>query len=484
MDFRNSKLRLPSGEFKPQRILTVLAVFVGLSVCSLAESWTHSAYAKHAPSPDAYTARIEDVKYMGWDAIRLSNGLVSLILVPDIGGRAIQLQLGERSIFFVNPALAGKVLSEAENNPQTGVWNYGGDKLWPAPEGWLDDDQWPSVPYYVLDGSRYKSEVVANGPEEVAVRVTSPADPRTGVQFARTFHVYSGTTRVRVDELMRNISQRQIRWGMWHLVQHDAADATDSSKPNPDLYMYVPLNRHSVFTEGYTKLYGDVRHPSDEVLDGGKMLRVHYLYRVGKVGIDSDGGWYAVVNGQKKTCFLESFKYFPGEEYPDNSSVESWNDGPGIVHRNPFDQILKDDPKETPYFFESEVMSPYISLEPAEEHVFTVEWAVTDAPAPIVESRRAGVVSEPFTVAPSGASVVLKGTFGVFRPGSLEATFFDERGVILQQKNLQDVDPRTAVRLSQSVALPPATFRISLCIRNASGENLGYLGNVILRHPS
>jgi len=240
------------------------------------------------------------------------------------------LQLGERSIFFVNPALAGKVLSEAENNPQTGVWNYGGDKLWPAPEGWLDDDQWPSVPYYVLDGSRYKSEVVANGPEEVAVRVTSPADPRTGVQFARTFHVYSGTTRVRVDELMRNISQRQIRWGMWHLVQHDAADATDSSKPNPDLYMYVPLNRHSVFTEGYTKLYGDVRHPSDEVLDGGKMLRVHYLYRVGKVGIDSDGGWYAVVNGQKKTCFLESFKYFPGEEYPDNSSVESWNDGPGI----------------------------------------------------------------------------------------------------------------------------------------------------------
>ncbi len=193
-----------------------------------------------------------------------------------------------------------------------------------APEGWLGDDQWPSVPYYILDGSRYKSEVVTNGPEEVAVRVTSPADPRTGVQFARTFHVYSGTTRVRVDELMRNISQRQIRWGMWHLVQHDAADANDPSKPNPDLYMYVPLNRHSVFTEGYTKLYGDVRHPSDEVIDDGKMLRVHYLYRVGKVGIDSDGGWYAVVNGQKKTCFLESFKFFPGEEYPDDSSVESW----------------------------------------------------------------------------------------------------------------------------------------------------------------
>ncbi|MGA8103666.1 MAG: DUF4380 domain-containing protein [Candidatus Acidiferrales bacterium] len=428
-----------------------------------------------------YPAKLENINYRGWHATRLTNGMVSLVVVPDIGGRAIQLQLGDRELFFVNPALAGKVLTEAENNPSTGLWNYGGDKLWPGPEGWQSDEQWSSIPYYVLDGSRYRADVVANTPEEVALRVTSPEDPRTGIQFARTYHVYAGTTRVRVDQLMRNVSRRQIRWGMWHLVQHDAADVNDPSKPNPELYMYVPLSPHSMYPNGYTKLYGDVRHPSDDVIDNGKILRVHYLYRVGKVGIDSDGGWYAVVNGQKKTCFVETFQYFPGQEYPDHSSVESWNDGPGTIHRDPFDQILKDDPKETPFFLESEGMSPYITLDPGQEHVFTIEWAVTDAMSPIADSRWVGVVSEPFSAVPAAKSVALKGAFGVYRPGSLQVTFFDGHGAVLQQKKLQDVDPRTAVRLDQVTDLPAGTYRLSLCVRDAAGENLGFLGNVVLR---
>jgi Domain of unknown function (DUF4380) len=439
------------------------------------------ARGQSLPSSTAYSAHIDSVQYKGWKAIRLSNSLVSLTVAPEIGGRAIQLQLGEKALFFVNPALAGKVLTESEDNPQTGNWNYGGDKLWPAPEGWRGDDEWPSVPYFILDGSRYAAETVTNTPEEVALRVTSPGDPRTGVQFARTFHVYAGSTRVRVDQVMRNISRRQIRWGMWHLVQHDASDANDPSKPNPELYMYVPLNPHSVFPGGYAKLYGDVRHPSYEVIDDGTMLRVHYLYRVGKVGIDSDRGWYAVVNGERETCFLETFKFVSGVEYPDNSSVESWNDGPGIVHRNPFDQILKDDPKETPYFFETEILSPFISLDPGEERTFTVEWAVADAPPPVVDSRWIGVVSDRFKAVPSGASVNLKGTFGVFAPGSLEATFYDEHGIVLQERKLQDVDPRAAVHLSDTEPLPANTFRISLWVRNSAGENLGFLGNAILK---
>jgi hypothetical protein len=432
-------------------------------------------------SSSPYPAKLENISYRGWNATRLTNGLISVIIVPDIGGRAIQLKLGDRELFFVNSDLAGKVLTEAEENPKTGLWNYGGDKLWPGPEGWLSDEEWPSIPDYVLDGARYRAEVVANTPEEAALRVTSPEDPRTGVQFSRTFHVYAGTTRVRVDELMRNISHRQIRWGMWHLAQHDAADVNDASKPNPDLYLYVPINPHSIYPHGFTRILGDVRHPAEELIDDGKILRIHYMYRVGKVGIDTDGGWYAVVNGQTKTCFVETFKYFPGEEYPDHSSVESWKDGPGTVHRNPFDQVLKDDPKETPYFFESEVMSPYITLNPSEEHTFTVEWAVTGAPSPIAESRWVGVVSEPFTAVPAGKSVALKGTFGVYRPGSLEATFFDDHGIALQRKRLQDVDPRTAVRLDQTTDLPADAFRVSLCVRDEAGENLGFLGNVILR---
>jgi len=430
----------------------------------------------------AFSARLEKTQYHGWNAYRLTNGLVSLYVAPDIGGRAIQLQLGDHEYFFVNKDLAGKVLPEDQNNLKAGWANYGGDKVWPGPEGWMSDKEWPSIPYYVLDGSKFNAEVTANNSSEVAVRVTSPKDPRTGVQFVRTFHVYAGTTRVKVEQVMRNISHRQIRWGVWHLIQNDAADAANPSQPNPDLYMYIPLNPRSRYPQGYYNPYGDPRHPSYEVIEGGRVLRVHYLYRVGKAAADSSAGWYAVVNGQKDLGLVETFKHFPDMEYPDGASVETWNDGPGTISRGPFDQTLSDDPQKTPYFLESEVLSPYATLEPGEECSFTVYWAPTRLPNPLVgEPSSAGAISEPLSAKVQGGSIVLKGVFGVFTPGTLEAVFYSVMGEELKHETLEPVDPREVVRLDKAVALPSDAFRVSVLVRDVEGENRGFLGNVILK---
>ncbi len=438
--------------------------------------------AAPAPSPSGFPARLERTQYNKWDVYKLSNGLVSLYVAPELGGRAIQLQLGDQEFFFVNRDLAGKVLPESQNNVKAGWANYGGDKAWPGPEGWMNDEQWASVPYYILDGTSYKAEVVTNNPDEVAVRVTSPEDPRTGVQLIRTFHVYAGTTRVKVDQVMRNISRREIRWGIWHLIQNDGADVNDPSKPNPELYMYIPLNPRSQYPDGYYKPYGDARHPSYQVLPGGKMLRVHYLYWVCKAAADSSAGWYGVVNGQKNIGFVENFKYFPQREYPDGASVETWNDGPGTISRGPFNQTLADDLKKTPYFLETEGMSPYATLEPGEEYSYPVYWSPTRVTAPIAtDPTSGGVVSEPLTGTINGNTVTLKGTFGVFTPGTLQAEFFSAMGEELGHVTLQDVDPREVVRLNKTVPLPPDAFRVNLTARDRDGENRGYLGNFILR---
>ncbi|HLY61696.1 MAG TPA: DUF4380 domain-containing protein [Terriglobia bacterium] len=434
-----------------------------------------------ATPPIANPAKLEKTTYKGWNVYRLSNGIINLIVAPDIGGRAIQLQLGDQEFFFNNPDFLGKIVPPEQNNVKAGWANYGGDKVWPAPEGWMNDNEWPSIPYYILDGSKFKSDVITETPAEVAVRVTSPPDPRTGVQFVRTYHVYSGTTRVRVDQVMRNISRRQIRWGIWHLVQHDAADAHDPTKPNPELYMYVPLNRRSMFPRGFYNPYGDSRHPSYQVEHGGSMLHIHYLYRVGKMAADSDGGWYAVVNGQKNTCFVETFKYFPGEEYPDNASVEAWNDGPGMISRDSWDQTLADDPKLTPYFLESEVISPFATLDPGGEYSFTVQWSPTRAPNPIRSTNWAGVVSEPFTARAAGGQIRLQGVFGVFTPGTIEAVFYSNLGEVLSHEILQAVDPREVVRVDKSVPMPSAAFRVTVRVLDADGENRGFLGNVVLK---
>jgi len=461
----------------------VLIVFslAGLMPLKVSNHYLTSERIAMAAPANSFPAKVEKTSYKGWNVYRLTNGLVTLYVAPEIGGRAIQMQLGDQDYFFLHPDFVGKVVPPEQNNLQAGWANYGGDKVWPGPEGWSDDNQWPSIPYFVLDGSKYDAEITSNNSNEVAVKVTSPKDPRTGVQFVRTFHVYANTTRIQVDQVMRNVSKRPIRWGIWHLIQNDATDKNDSSKPNPDLYMYVPLNPKSQHPGGYYVMFGDVRHPSYQVVDNGQMLKIQYLYRVGKIGADSSAGWYAVVNGQKNIGFVENFKFFPGMEYPDNSSVESWNDGPGTLSRGPFDQVLADDPKKTPYFFESEGMSPYADLAPGEEYSFPISWSPAAVTNPVRGTVPVGIISDPFSATADGPNVRLRGTFGVYIPGTLEASLFNVMGEEIARETLQPVDPREVVRVDKTLKLPAHTFRVSIRLIDNSGENRGWLGNVVLK---
>jgi hypothetical protein len=455
-------------------------VWRGISVWLLMSSVV-VAVTMAQPSPKPFDARIEKTTYRGWSAYKLTNGIVSLYVTPQIGGRIIQMQLGDQEYFFVNHELEGKVLPESQNNPQSGWSNYGGHKVWPGPEGWGSDAEWASIPDYLIDGSPYKSEIVKDGPQEVAIRVTSPPDARTGIQLERTAHVYADTTRIKVDQLMRNISKRQVRWGIWHLVQNDSSDMHDGTKPNPELYLYLPLNPHSKYPHGYYNYYGDVKHPSYDVIDDGHMLRIHYLYRVGRVAADSDRGWFGVVNGQKNIAYIENIKYFPDQEYPDGASVESWSDGPGTISRGPFDQVLENDPVKTPYFMEGEVMSPYATLDPGEEYSFPVYWSPTRVTNPIVDAVWAGVISSPLAAEINGNQVMLKGTFGVYTPGSVVAQFVTAKGEIIKQETLQAVDPREVVRVSKTLNLPGEAFRVSVFLQDSDGQNRGFLGNSVLR---
>ena len=80
-------------------------------------------FAMAAPAAST-TAKIEQTQYNGWNVYRLTNGIVSLLIAPQLGGRAIQMQLGEHEYFFVNKDLAGKVLPPEQNNLKSGWANY------------------------------------------------------------------------------------------------------------------------------------------------------------------------------------------------------------------------------------------------------------------------------------------------------------------------------------------------------------------------
>ncbi|NQT38722.1 MAG: hypothetical protein HQ581_14600 [Planctomycetes bacterium] len=126
----------------------------------------------------AEAQRARPLHYKGWKAFVLKNDLVRLHVVPDIGGRVIQYALGEKEFLWVNPALVGKTSPQTGLDPDGGWMNYGGDKLWPAPQGWDNDQQWPGPPDAVLDGQPYRAETARNA---MLIRLTSrPRRKRCG----------------------------------------------------------------------------------------------------------------------------------------------------------------------------------------------------------------------------------------------------------------------------------------------------------------
>src|SRR5215475_5111648 len=82
-----------------------------------------SGQANQAAASDC---RVEAVDYKGWQAQQLTNRWVQLVVVPQNGGRLMQLTFAGHAYLFVNPELAGKYFP-----PTNKQWfNYGGDKIW------------------------------------------------------------------------------------------------------------------------------------------------------------------------------------------------------------------------------------------------------------------------------------------------------------------------------------------------------------------
>ena len=430
------------------------------------------------PAKGPPTCAVNTRYYRGWRSHHLSNGLIALEVVPEIGGRVIQFQLAEHPFFFVNPELAGQVFPPEENGGGKGGWkNYGGDKLWPAPQGWEHDDQWPGPPDPILDGGCYAAEIIERTAEHVAIRVTSPPDPRSGIQISRTISLFRGSTRVRHACVMKNISQRPVRWSIWDVSQFAVADARNPARINPDFWAYCPLNPRSLHPNGFYAIYGPVNHPAYRPDSENRMLAVKFEDRVGKVGLDSDGGWLAVVNGQSDHCFIAKFPPFPAAPYPDQASVEFWLNGPGEFVLNGATVTNSFDPKETPRYLEAEILSPSVTLQPKEETRFQVDWFATRCPKPIVEVSSAGVVHERLLASLHNGRVRLQGVFGVFYPGRVEAIFCAADGKTLKREDLGPVEPNQVFGLGGAWAVPAAAARVRVKVLDLSGRSRGTLGH-------
>jgi Domain of unknown function (DUF4380) len=394
-----------------------------------------------------------------WFAINISNGLISLSIVPEIGGRLLDLSLGRSRILYSNPRLRGKAipgLGEGESSR-----NYGGSKDWPAPQGWSSEGEWPGPPDPVLDCGAYdwRSELA---PDWASVHLRSAHDEYAGVTMSRQIKISSGTSSVEVLHTMHNTSQRPVCWSIWQVTQINAEKG---------LEIFIPAT-------GFHQTFGDIPYTAVSYCGGKNRVRLKYQDQVAKFAVQANQGWFASLDRAGECALAETFPISAGARYPDSAATAFWISGQGTftLHGDRMDMgtvVGGCDPH-----VETEIMSPLTELAPGESFEFRTAWhaAAIDSDE-IAAVSSAGVVGTPLALTP-GSPARFTGSFGVFWLAKLRMIAYDRASRIVGTFDLGDVSPCQPIRLDRIIELPDHTARCSLILFDRNGEQLGVLDRV------
>jgi len=422
------------------------------------------------------SCRIQSTAFEGWKAEELSNDWVRLIIVPQLGGRLMQMTFGGHPYLFVNPKYKGKYLPPSE--AKAGQWfNYGGDKLWPLPEG-NGDGRWPGPVADALDDGEYKFSLVSERPTCI-VRLEGPADPKTGLQYSRDISLGSDSPEISFHAVMKNASQRRIRWSVQSVTQYDTSDARHTGQYNRSFWAFTPVNPQSAYIDGYRVRAGLADDPSFMVNDG--LFTLRWLYLENEVWLDSDAGWVAVADDSTGFAMVERFQYRAGEEYPGRASVIFYKNGAALeLDETGMPKLRSAAVQQAPYYMEAEINSPMVSLDPGASYAMDTNWFPARGGKELKTVSKAGLVQRPLAANLTSAGVRLSGAFGVFFSGTLKAQVLDDRGVQIAAVELQTVDPLNPVELSQTIKVADGADRISIYLNDERGIDRGSLGEATI----
>lgn len=429
--------------------------------------------------PQSPGCQVEDVEYKGWHAQQVSNRWVQLIVVPQNGGRLMQVTFAGHAYLFVNPRLAGKYFPPSSNQ----WFNYGGDKLWLLPEGNNDEQHWAGNSD-VLDDGPFTFRKISEG-NRCEVELRGPSDPRTGIQFTRTIRIDADSPRIGFHAIMKNVTGHTLEWSMQSVSQYDtslssAAGSSQAARMNRDFWTFTPANPASSYLNRYHVRFGPAENPAVRVREDG-LFTVHYVHMAAELWLDSTEGWLAVVDGNSQYAMVERFQYEEGKPYPGRASVIFWTNGPEMRLNGQGNPSISADPDASPYYLEAEINSPMCRLHPGESCTFDTEWFPSRSGSEFLGVTDAGVLIRTLkaTIKENG-KIGLSGAFGVFFPGHLVARLYDEQGHVAAVTPIAEVLPNERVSLETEISSPVKCSRLSVHLIDDNGIDRGALQEVQL----
>jgi hypothetical protein len=459
--------------------------------------------ASGAASANGCTVR--STNYLGWKAEQLANRWVTLEIVPQIGGRLMQVTFGGHDFLYINSQAKGQVFPL--DSTARGEHNYGGDKIWPLPEGNQDEQHWQQGGLQPLDFGTYTLQVLSHG-TTCAVRMTGPPSPDIGQRYIREISIGSDSPIISFHNVMQNTSGFPQTWSEQTISEYSTHDP-DGTNANTKLWSVTQLNPQSAYPGGYHVETGPKDNAAYSVSDGS--LRVHWNNISQEVWIDSASGWLASIDGSTGYTMVERHHIDLTAEYPGKATIIFYSAGgrtprPGqtpLQTPTPLQPLTQPQTEaqshaqiqpqtqtqaQTPAparpsegtFIEEEVNSPMVELAPGESYTLDTTWYPTRMGEDFKTTTWAGVVGTPLTATRTSDGLVLSGSFGVFYAGSLVAHFYPGRDLTQQ---LMPVTPTEPVQLQSTVQAPPNISRVSVHLVDAKGVDRGPVGEVLVNPP-
>src|ERR1700688_302047 len=459
----------------PIRIRTLLwKAFVSPLLIIFILATNSEAKNAQIPAISHELCKIQSITYRAWPAEQLSNQWLTLTIVPQLGGRVMQVTFAGHPYLFVNPRLTGKHFPPLSPADKPTWYNYGGDKIWPMTEGSRDDQHWPGPISDALDDGDYAFRILSQD-SNCSVGLEGPPEPKTGLQYTRDIHIDSDSPQISFHAVMKNISIQDIRWAMQSVTQYDTADPQNRKDFNRDFWAFTPVHPQSAYLDGFHVRSGLADDPSFAVKN--QLFTLHWLYLQNEVWLDSPAGWLAVVDAHTGFSMVERFTFQKNAEYPGKATVIFYKNGPSLeMNKDGMPFINASSPEDRLHYIEVEINSPIVNLKPSETYAFETRWFPTRTEREFSTVRDAGIIEAELRASRKPQSIVLTGKFGVFVPCNLVALFYDRNNSPTRNISLQAGDPAKVVDLHQEIAIIKSDARISVHVIDEKGIDRGALG--------
>lgn len=370
----------------------------------------------------------------GWDALVVDNGIIQLVVIPDIGGRIMFYGFEGDEYIAVNDGQVGNDYDPNTNNygPWTS-WGYGGYKCWPAPQSrW----NWPPPPH--LDWGVYTYSIEHASSDSIVIFMESPVETKlaAGLQQARRIKAYKNSTKISIEEILKNVSNTNNTWSIWEVTQ--AWPKHEGLNDNTNISTYF----HAKASDVKKLQNGNIT--TTAVNDS---IRKYNENNSGKIGILVNPGWCCYVDERDEQSYAKVFDVYPDKTYPDNNTNLQFYAGTNYT--------------------EIEVLSPMYDLAQGSTVSFTEYWFASHFKGAMQNINHAGSILGKLSV--DSELDIITGQYGIYNTGKLKL-LFSNNGTELLSIDTFNVSAAEKYNLNVNQAIPSETSRLDLIAFDYNGN--------------